>query len=239
MSSMLSSLTYAAKERLKHAIFTAKRVRGNRGLRARYVLERFLEDAQKAGATDRFLEVGCGNGAHADHVRAQIVFGSVECIDFSGKHGDPGHITGNYEAHEFDRPFDAIWTSHVLEHTQNPGLFLHKLHRDLREGGVLAINVPPLKQEITVGHVTLWTPGLLLLNLVKSGFDCSDAAICQHGYNIGVVLRKRSCPIGPITSFRPDDPGSARPYLPAGLSWFQNPRTGVWYFRGNFRALNW
>jgi hypothetical protein len=125
----------------------------------------------------------------------------------------------------------------VLEHSRNPGKFLDKVHSVLREGGLLALNVPPLKAQITTGHVTLWNPGLLLLNLVRAGFDCSQARIRQEGYNIGVILQKQTCP--PSFGFDPDAAKSDRPYLPQGLKWSQKKSNQVWYFAGDFKSLNW
>jgi SAM-dependent methyltransferase len=206
-------------------------------LRAADVLDQTLRTAQVVGATGRFLDVGCGDGEHTAFVRNAGVFKTVIGIDMLPGPGQPGRLTGDYESWSFDEPFDVVWASHVLEHVPNVRSFLHKIHRDLREGGVLAINVPPLKQDITIGHVSLWTPGLLLLNLVKAGFDCSQAAICREGYNIGLVVQKKTCP--PIKSFRPASKHSARPYLPAGLTWWQNEKTQVWYFNGDFERINW
>lgn len=85
---------------------------------------------------------------------------------------------------------DLIWACHVLEHQRNVGLFLDKCHADLKEGGILAITVPPAKANIVGGHVCLWNPGLLLYNLILAGFDCAKAMIKQYGYNISVIVRK-------------------------------------------------
>lgn len=208
-----------------------------RKLRAKYVIDRFLKEARKLESNERFLDIGCGSGAHTKHVSLSGIFKEIHCIDYSNAHRHDGHITGDYLNHKTDEKYDAIWTSHTLEHIRNPGLFLDKIHNDLKEGGLLGICVPPLKSAITVGHVTLWTPGLLLHNLVQSGFDCSDVLLKQQGYNIGVVLRKRTCPT--VRSFAPNVDASARPFLPAQLSWFQNQRTGIWYFRGNIESINW
>lgn len=234
---MLKGPLFWARESAKRAVMTLRRGPRRPRLRAKYVLDRFVAEARSAGATGSFLDVGCGGGAHADHVASLGVFDRVACIDNDPSHGHSGHVAADYLGHRFDAPFDAVWCSHVLEHVRDPGTFLDKLHADLREGGVLALNVPPARTAISVGHLTLWTPGLLLLNLVKAGFDCSEAAVRQDGYNIGVVLRKRTCP--QIKSFEPGGYKSARPYLPAGLSWFRNRRTGVWYFRGDFASLGW
>lgn len=202
-------------------------------LRAQYVFDKFISLA-KGGD---FLEVGCGNGAHTERLRKAAIFTSHTCIDLGDGHRSEDHIVGDFEQYDFGQRFDAIWTSHVLEHARNPGVFLDKLHATLKEGGLLALNVPPLRQRITTGHVSMWNPGLLLLQMVRAGFDCSEARIRQQGYNIGLILVKKTCPSS--YGFGPDSPGSDRAYLPDGLKWFYKKSNGVWYFKGNFRSLNW
>tara|TARA_R110001592_G_scaffold361987_1_gene674463 strand:- start:943 stop:1755 length:813 start_codon:yes stop_codon:yes gene_type:complete len=74
-----------------------------------------------------------------------------------------------------DNYYDCIWCSHTLEHQLNPGTFLSLLKKKLKEGGILALTVPPMKHYIVGGHANHWTPGMLLYNLVAVGFDCSKA----------------------------------------------------------------
>lgn len=206
-------------------------------LRAPYAHRAFLEQCRLLDRRDHFLEVGCGLGRHFDLVEESGLFRDVRCVDRGTKHAHDSHANSDYLTFHPDVRFDALWCSHVLEHTQEPGPFLAKIHGDLREGGLLGLCVPPLKHEITVGHVTLWNAGLLILNLLKVGFDCREVMIRKRGYNIALLLRKKSCP--PTNSFSPDSASSCRPYLPEGLSWRKNSRTGVWYFDGNIRSLGW
>ena len=56
-------------------------------------------------------------------------------------------IIADFMQYDFkDKIFDAIWCCHILEHSLNTNLFLEKINSILREGGVLAITVPPLKK---------------------------------------------------------------------------------------------
>lgn len=87
-------------------------------------------------------------------------------------------------------PVDGIWASHVLEHMPNVGAFLEKCFDDLRDGGLLAVTVPPAKHNIVGGHVSLWNEGLLLYRLILAGFDCRAARVGVYGYNISVLVRK-------------------------------------------------
>ena len=51
--------------------------------------------------------------------------------------------------------------------------------------------MPPMKDAIVGGHVSLWNAGMLIYRLVLAGFDCRQAAVKTYGYNISVVVRKR------------------------------------------------
>ncbi len=132
------------------------------------------------------LDIGCGDGIHSDYFTSAGK--QVTGIDYRPRR--PGVIEANYLLHQFAEPFDCIWASHVLEHQPNVQMFLHKIYRDLKPGGVLAITVPPLKHEIVGGHLTLWNAGLLLYNLVVAGFDCCQACCKQYGYNISLITPK-------------------------------------------------
>lgn len=97
---------------------------------------------------------------------------------------------GDFNNITFNDKYDAIWCSHILEHQPNVNLFLKKIKSLLVEGGYLALIVPPRKPFIVGGHLTLWNAGLLLYNLIISGFDCSvECYIKQYDYNIGIIVK--------------------------------------------------
>ncbi|WP_053977498.1 class I SAM-dependent methyltransferase [Mangrovimonas xylaniphaga] len=183
---------------------------------------------------DSVLDVGSGEGKHSDVLRE--VGKQVTSIDFgtsvyyNKRSENQINILGDYYTYEFDEPFDAIWASHVLEHQPNPNLFLKKLHKDLKEGGVLAITVPPLKHEIVGGHVSLWNAGLLLYQLVLAGFNCKEVAIKAYGYNISVVLRKQCIKEYPELSYDSGDIMKMKAFFPNG---FGEP------FNGDIKQWNW
>lgn len=129
------------------------------------------------------LDLGSGEGVHAEAFKlAEKKVTTVSLVK-------PADYVGDYL--QFNLPqFDCIWASHVLEHQRNVGTFLDKCFNDLKEGGILAITVPPLKPEIVGGHLSLWNAGLLLYNLILAGFDCSNASVMTRGYNISVIVRK-------------------------------------------------
>lgn len=145
-------------------------------------------------------------------------------------------VIGDFNTMAFDTAFDCVWASHVLEHQPNPNLFLKKVHAVTREGGVVAITVPPLKHPIVGGHVSLWNGGMLLYHMVLAGFDCSEASILQYGYNISIIVRKRSIPM-PNIVYDMGDIRTIRPFLPRQLAFQPNQNDDP--FNGDIQRLNW
>lgn len=180
------------------------------------------------------LDIGSGEGKHSDVFNqfnkkvTSIDFG--KSIYFDKRDALHTCLFGDYYNYKFSQKFDAIWASHVLEHQPNPNLFLKKIHSDLKENGVLAITVPPLKHEIVGGHVTLWNAGLLLYQLVLAGFNCKEVSIKSYGYNISVILRKKSIDEYPELSYDNGDIIKMKNFFPNG---FGEP------FNGDIKKLNW
>lgn len=138
-------------------------------------------------------------------------------------------ILGDFNNVATDKLYDCVWCSHVLEHQLNVNSFLTKIFHTLKDGGVLAITVPPLKEEIVGGHVTLWNAGLLLYNLILAGFDCRDAAVKTYGYNISVIVEKKTA-ILPDLLFDAGDIRALNEFFPLGV--YEG-------FNGNIQELNW
>lgn len=146
---------------------------------------------QLNGTKATILDVGAGNGAHAKVMREHGH--TVHTIDRNAAF-KPDHLA-DFITWKPPKKYAAVWCSHVLEHQLNPGLFLDAISDCLKVGGLLVITVPPCKQEVVGGHVTLWNPALLVYHLVLAGFDCSQAVVQSYGYNITVAVRKKKADV--------------------------------------------
>lgn len=167
----------------------------------------------------RLLDIGGGDGMHARFFRCHGL--DVDVVDVRAGLEQLTY-EGDYLAFSPSESYDLVWASHVAEHLPNPGLFFDKLYHDVRDGGWAVITVPPLKHLMTFSHVTLWNAGLLLIHLVRAGFDARDAHVATYGYNVTVLARKRA-----------DRPaGALKNFLPA-VTWSQT------YFEGRIDFLNW
>jgi SAM-dependent methyltransferase len=185
-----------------------------RGLEAFELLARF--------SFDTVLDVGSGAGLHAQRFRD--LGKSVTTVSLC----PPADVVADYLAVSV-APVDCIWACHVLEHQPNPGLFLRKCFTDLKNDGILAVTVPPLKHEIVGGHVSLWNPGLLLYHLILAGFDCSKASVKAYGYNISAIVRKVPAALPELAMDAGDIEVLAQFFpMPVHES-----------FNGNFQAVNW
>lgn len=159
-------------------------------VRGSEALHRLLQYAD----VHRILDVGSGAGAHANLFREKGRNAVTNSLI------SPADFIGDYCTTDCGSDFDVIWASHVLEHQPNVNVFLRKCFADLRDGGVLAVTVPPAKAFIVGGHLTTWNAGLLLYNLIVAGFDCKDARVSPvyasgpgfPPYNISVLVRKRN-----------------------------------------------
>ena len=126
--------------------------------------------------------------------------------------------------------FDAIWASHVLEHTPNPGKALSECHRILQENGYLFLSVPPFKHNVVGGHLsTGWNIGIMVYLLSIFGFDVREGSFIKHGYNIAAFVRKSIRPDISL-EFSQNDMPLLKKYLPDWIH--QN-------VYGNVKSYNW
>lgn len=184
---------------------------------------------------DTVLDIGSGSGEHSDIFRLNGK--EVTEIDFGKSIYAKNRISSNfipvnYLNIDFKHKFDCIWACHVLEHQLNINIFLRKINKDLKENGILAITVPPLKDNIVGGHISLWNAGLLLYNLVLAGIDCKNASIKKYGYNITIILEKH-CIVLPDLTYDYGDINKLSKYFPKSLGYKLEG------FNGNITELNW
>ncbi|MBN2043124.1 MAG: class I SAM-dependent methyltransferase [Candidatus Aenigmarchaeota archaeon] len=140
------------------------------------------------------LDIGSGSRKHADYLEKRgkkVTTCDLGISDEFKKSRNGATFRGNYLDFQFPEKYDAAWCCHVLEHQPNVNALLKKVLGDLKEDGVLAVTVPPRKPNVVGGHLTIWNGGLLLYNLIIAGFDCSQARLKQHEYNISVLVRKK------------------------------------------------
>lgn len=145
------------------------------------------------------LDVGLGNGGASIYFAYQGKNVSALGVDISSydlpqdllAHMGIDVYESDIESFESNQKFDAIWASHILEHTLNPGSVLSKFRELLDDNGWLFLMVPPYKSQLVGGHVsTGWNMGQLMYNLLLTGFDIKNGHFIKHGYNICAFVQK-------------------------------------------------
>ena len=177
----------------------------------------------------KMLDIGAGEAQVAANIFREHGH-NVDTVDFD----EGATYMGDFNSVDIDTTYDAIWCSHCLEHQLNVHNFLVKIYDILNEDGWLAITVPPLKHTIVSGHVTLWNAGLVLYNLVVAGFDCSYAKIKTYGYNISIIVQKRSFEM-PALTYNSGDLIRLENRFPAAIE--RKKKNGS--FNGEIEELNW
>ncbi len=202
-----------------------------------YAIQKVLDDYDFVTV----LDIGCGSGEHAD---VFLQYGKrITAIDygksvyFSKKANKIDTIVADFNRYNFNQSFDCVWCSHVLEHQLNVNNFLKKIFSLLKENGVLVITVPPYKSQIVGGHICFWNAGLLLYNLILAGFNCVDASILKYGYNITVVVSKKTVCLPIDLSFDKGDVFKLKEFFPEALR-YKVEEAGD-FFDGNISRLNW
>jgi SAM-dependent methyltransferase len=223
---------------INHRLYLRKQPRSRKKLRAGLALHKLLAEYDFSTV----LDIGSGGG---DHAAIMAEAGKqVTAIDYGTSYYYRKGATnlqvtiGDFAKHGFERQFDCVWCSHVLEHQLNVQSFLIKVKDALRPDGILAITVPPLKHTIAGGHVSLWNGGLLLYRLVLAGFDCSEARILRYGNNVSALLRKREIDVLGEIEYDRGDLRKIRKFLPASLPYATRDEVDD-PFDGNILRLNW
>jgi SAM-dependent methyltransferase len=180
----------------------------------------------------RVLDVGSGRGQPTARLLREHGH-TVETVDF---HDNATH-RGDYNLMDLGE-YDAVWTAHTLEHMPNAGSFLRRLRDNARDDGWIAVTVPPRKDCIVGGHVSLWNAGLLLYNLVLAGLDCRHAKIKSYDYNVSVLVQKKTFELPPLVCDK-GDLETLEEFFPVGLM-DEGRRAGFKQgFKGCISERNW
>lgn len=191
------------------------------------------------------LDIGAGSLFHsrffAEHGKEVTAVDYGKSIYYEQRILENGHkikkIIGDFNDIVFNEQYDCVWASHILEHQLNVSSFLSRLVSLVREEGVIAITVPPLKHAVVGGHVSLWNAGLVLYRLVLAGLDCSQASVLSYGYNISVIVKKTTITIPTNLEYDCGDIRRLKQYFPKSLQFDSNEQDDP--FNGNISRLNW
>jgi len=141
---------------------------------------------------DNALDVGAGECRQAEFLKShnKKVYTCDYGVGSNSLEKKSYDYIGDFNELVFNKKFDCVLCSHILEHQLNVNLFLKKVVAITEQNGYIVIIVPPRKPFLIGGHVSLWNAGLVLYNLILAGVDCSqECYIKQYDYNIGIIVK--------------------------------------------------
>lgn len=155
---------------------------------------------QKTGIKSTFLDVGCGTGSVLQELGKRedtIGFGieiSKSSIEACIKKGISARLYDGEKIPHKSNTFDIVGSYNVLEHTDNPILFLNEKYRVLKPGGFLIIATPNFFSfSNNYHHKTIG-----ILNKVKNIFQNLFVLVSQKIYMPKMKPISRE-------NFQPDD----------------------------------
>lgn len=195
---------------------------GVHAFRACLAAYQLLSDLERTHANRkvRLLDIGGSHGVHARFFRDHGIH--VDLVDMVAGDEPPAFV-GDYLQFKPRLPYEVVWSSHVLEHVRNVGLFIDKMTLDLAPDGYCVATVPPIRGEkMAFNHLSFWNPGMLLLNFGMSGFDMGSARLARYGYNVSIIAR--------LADVIPDDMKDGFP---------QSMVLSPLHFNGELKRHNW
>ena len=131
------------------------------------------------------LDIGSGEGVHTAILR----HAGLEVFQVD-KYSNTAEYKVDFIEHEFDRKFDVIFCSHVIEHQRNVGDFLDRIYDVLSDDGVLIISAPNHSVETLVeGHLNSFLFPLFLQHMIHAGFDCKNGKYLSIVENSFIVSK--------------------------------------------------
>jgi 2-polyprenyl-3-methyl-5-hydroxy-6-metoxy-1,4-benzoquinol methylase len=166
------------------------------GISAEPIYQTVLGLCGTSSVTGDLLEFGAGTGTLAKQLDVSQVCGTITCADIRPRPESlPAHISWlqadlSNALPLPDHSFNAILSTEVIEHLENPRATFREFHRLLRPGGILILTTP--NQESVRGIAGLLMGGHFAAFLGKS-----------YPAHITALLRKDFQRICSETNFRP------------------------------------
>lgn len=151
---------------------------------------KFLLDNYKFNTV---LDIGCGHAPYIDmFLGMDMQYTGLDAFQQStlDKYNDNSNvnlINSHIFNYETENKYDCVFSCHVVEHVADTESFIRHKVSFVNDGSVFCILWPKPKPQIVGGHVHIFSPGLMMYNLVRIGLDCSGWKIVECDYTYGVM----------------------------------------------------
>ena len=134
-----SPVNHSGIEMMKEAYFKTNKIANDYAKRRVVIYENFLNKK-----CEKILEVGCGPGVFSEPMKKiNIDWRGIEInpfwIDFGKKNNLP---ISNENIQDIKTKFDVVCAHQVIEHIEDPVIFLENIRNSLKKGGVLHLELP-------------------------------------------------------------------------------------------------
>ena len=127
------------------------------------------------------------------------------------------YIEADFMEYQDNRKFEAVISSHVIEHIPDTERFLRHFLSFIVPGGVYCLIWPPPKIQVVGGHVHLFYMGTMLYNLVRIGVNCKNVHMLRCGYSLGIIGRLETFEV-PQLEHNKSDIKKLSPFFPMRVS---------------------
>ncbi|GAA0381456.1 hypothetical protein GCM10009093_05550 [Brevundimonas terrae] len=135
------------------------------------------------------IDVGSGGNQHKAFF--ELFFDEVYTNDFNNTLIGQNY-PGDFMHINFEKKFQYVYCSNVIEHIRNQGDFIEKLFDICEDDGYVCIIVPrPHLNKLLSGHISTWSLATLVYSVVVSGYDCSEARLCNGKFEKSILVPKR------------------------------------------------
>jgi len=144
-------------------------------------------------AFSTIVDIGCGAGLLWPPLKDKAV--TAVGLNPRASLQLPSNVTyheGDFFLWKRERQFDAVFSSHVIEHIQNTRNFLKAFFECIPDGKPWCLIWPPPKKEIVPGHYHVFSLGIMLYNVIRMGIDCRYVDIFRCKYSLALSGLKKS-----------------------------------------------
>lgn len=134
------------------------------------------------GKNEKFIDIGCGRGYFMKHLPKTWKVSGCDIVDYKNK--EYNIMVGNFENMDFEEKYSIIRSSHSLEHSMYPKVFLDKIISITEKSGLIVISSPNADSLAYKIFKKRWTP-----------YDIDSHFCMLNAKTLSDYLEKNNCKV--------------------------------------------